>query len=246
MASDISALIHSLSWWEYAGYVALAAVAIGVIGESIHEWTRWFDTLQWWWRPHGGKISSLVLVAALGAELFTQAETNTHSGLIIAFLDEQAESERLARIEIENGLSWRSLNEEQARNIVAKIKPFSGTPFELAVDPSTEPFFSSILETIITDGGGWQLKPSHNKSVIGSPAVGLILGAVGITLRYDASRENFQAPAKTLCFALAAAKIDCSILPTPTGHISSDTIHVEIGRKPNWETIRKAINGGTR
>ena len=100
MAPVISALISPLWGWELAGYAAVAAVAIGVAGESIHEFTDWFNASQWW-RANGGKASALLLIAALAAELIIQVKTNSISGQIIAFLSDQAAStrERAANLE---------------------------------------------------------------------------------------------------------------------------------------------------
>src|SRR5258707_798679 len=109
MAVDVLALMSSLSNWETAGYVAVAAVAIGGAGESIHELTSWFKRFPWW-IDKGGKTSALLLIAALAAELIIQVKTNSLSGQIIAFLSDQAGAahERAALIE-NNLLSERRL-----------------------------------------------------------------------------------------------------------------------------------------
>ncbi len=47
MAIDISALGSSLTVWEWAGYVATGIVMLGVIGESIVEFTNLIRNERW-------------------------------------------------------------------------------------------------------------------------------------------------------------------------------------------------------
>jgi hypothetical protein len=124
MALDISALISSLSGWELAGYAALAAVAIGVAGESVHELTAWFKTLQWW-KANGGKASALLLVAALAAELIIQVKTNSISGQIIAFLSDQAASTRERAAKLEAIMTGRRLSQVEINLIGLELRPFA-------------------------------------------------------------------------------------------------------------------------
>jgi hypothetical protein len=83
-AEEVNALTSSLSVWEYAAYVSILAVAIGVLGEVIHDFTGWFKTT--WWKEKGDKYSAILLVVALFAELIIQAKENSISGRIIAIL----------------------------------------------------------------------------------------------------------------------------------------------------------------
>jgi hypothetical protein len=103
MASDtaLNALMASLSSWEIAGYASFAAVVIGVAGEFVHDFIPSLKKRFPWWNSWGGKVSGLVLIIALAAELITQVKTNNISGQIIAFLSDQAASarERAASLE---------------------------------------------------------------------------------------------------------------------------------------------------
>lgn len=98
---DLNALMSSLSFWEKAGYVGLAAVLIGVVGETIHEFAsrpRWS-----WWGPKGGRLSALILIAGLAIEGVAQINANSISGRVIAFLgnEEASTRERAANLEKE-------------------------------------------------------------------------------------------------------------------------------------------------
>jgi hypothetical protein len=109
MASDISALISALSYWEAAGYAALAAVLIGVIGESIHQFVPWPSS--GWWRANGGKASALILIAGLASEGITQVETNSTSGQIIADLNLQEATLSQRNLAFERAISPRTLEQ---------------------------------------------------------------------------------------------------------------------------------------
>src|SRR5258708_4535143 len=87
-ADEVSALTSSLSVWEYAAYVSILAVAVGVLGEVVHDFTGWFKTTRWW-REHGNKYSAILLVIALFAELVIQIKENSISGRIIAILENE-------------------------------------------------------------------------------------------------------------------------------------------------------------
>src|SRR5205085_10039529 len=87
---DLNALMSSLSRWEIAGYVSVSAVAVGVIGEFIHDFVPSLKRRFKWWDTWGGKVSGLVLIAALAAELVTQVKANSTSGQIIAFVSDRS------------------------------------------------------------------------------------------------------------------------------------------------------------
>jgi len=87
MAVDISALGSSLTVWELAGYAATGIVMLGVIGESIVEFTNWITDERW--QSMVGRASALVLVAGLAGEILTQVQVNSISGRMIAFLNTQ-------------------------------------------------------------------------------------------------------------------------------------------------------------
>ncbi len=86
---NLSSIMASLPHWELWGYVAAGAVAIGVIGESIHEFTSWFRRYSWW-ANKGSKASALLLIIALVVEVVIQVKANGISGQIIAFLSNQS------------------------------------------------------------------------------------------------------------------------------------------------------------
>jgi hypothetical protein len=118
MAVDIATLISALSWWELAGYVTVAAVAVGVAGESVHELTDWLGTYSWW-KAKGGKASAFLLIMALVAELVIQIKVNSISGEIIADLSDQAAEARKEAATLEREAAQLRVDLEKERGRIA-------------------------------------------------------------------------------------------------------------------------------
>jgi hypothetical protein len=97
-AIDLSATMLSLSLWERSGLVGLAIVTRGVIGEGIHDFSKWFKAT--WWGPKGARLSLYVLVAGLAIEGVAQLNANNTSDQIIAVLgkEEADANEQIARL----------------------------------------------------------------------------------------------------------------------------------------------------
>jgi hypothetical protein len=87
MAPDIASLLAAISFWEFWGYVALAAVVIGVIGESIEEFTEWPKVMGV--EKPLTRISALILIAGLAGEGITQPNTNAANAKLVAFANRQ-------------------------------------------------------------------------------------------------------------------------------------------------------------
>jgi hypothetical protein len=81
---DIAAIDHSLSVWEVVEYAAEAFVILGCVGEFIADFTRVKTEA---WRHHLGRLSLLILIAALGVELVALVRSNTLAGREIALLN---------------------------------------------------------------------------------------------------------------------------------------------------------------
>lgn len=87
MLPDISALMSDVTFWESCGYIALSAVVIGVIGESIKEFTPVLKYAGYQGRI--GRLSTLLLIAGLAGEGITQPNTNATNARLVAFLNNQ-------------------------------------------------------------------------------------------------------------------------------------------------------------
>jgi hypothetical protein len=162
-ASDLNALMVSLSFWELAGYISFSAVTIGVAGEFIHDFVPWLRRKSAWWDTWGSKVSGLVLIVALAAELITQVMTNSRSGQVIAFLRDQAaetreraalfekeaEQLRLGLGKVYGQLSRRRLSDEEMHIVSSELsgKDVTVNLIRLEVGGDVEPelFFLNIL-----------------------------------------------------------------------------------------------------
>jgi hypothetical protein len=67
-----------------------------------------------------------------------------------------AESERLARVQIEERLRGWTLTGEAEARLVEKLKPFAKTPFDLSVNPLEERFMVALDDALIE--AGWERK----------------------------------------------------------------------------------------
>jgi hypothetical protein len=133
--SEVAALKSVIRWWEWCGYASTAVVGLGCIGEFIAEFTRVSRNER---RKHKiSRLSLIVLIVGIAGELLSAVRTSNLSGVLIANIEERAgkaeqkageandrasanekdaaqlrrdaESERLARVQIEGKVEWRRL-----------------------------------------------------------------------------------------------------------------------------------------
>jgi hypothetical protein len=64
MISDVRTLTNALSWWEFGGYIALFFVFVGVVGESIAEFTDWIKGEAR--KKQASRAFAFVLILGLG------------------------------------------------------------------------------------------------------------------------------------------------------------------------------------
>jgi hypothetical protein len=86
--TDIATLEAAAEFWENWGYVTLAAVLLGVVGESIVEFIPGLIK-SGSIRSKFGKASALLLVAGLAGELITQPRTNAANATLVALINKQ-------------------------------------------------------------------------------------------------------------------------------------------------------------
>ncbi|HKY87200.1 MAG TPA: hypothetical protein VJL90_10600 [Pseudorhodoplanes sp.] len=85
--TEMDSLNASLEFWDIAAYFTLGAVLIGVLGESVVQFTSWISEP----RAHTvGKASALILIAGLAGEMVTHAKNSELTGKITATLNLQA------------------------------------------------------------------------------------------------------------------------------------------------------------
>lgn len=148
-----------------------------------------------------------------------------------------AEGEKLARLKIEQKLAPRSLDKAQQERIEAKLKPFSGMPYELAVTPVPEAI--SILTTIdeILRSSGWLNKESAKKDFRfvftlrnGSKVEHVYLSGVVVQVP-KTLLDKHRPGAEALVLALQAEGIETKGELLPDNDPSPEALHIIVGSK---------------
>ena len=122
-----------LARWEYAEYVAVLFVILGVVGEYVADFTNWLTGGDEARKRRLGKISTLVLIAALAVELVCLVKTNSTSGQIIASLTKDVEDERLEGLRIKSSLTARQLSAKQVEAMAASLSKLGPMPLDVFV-----------------------------------------------------------------------------------------------------------------
>jgi hypothetical protein len=119
MAADMASLLADISFWETWGYVALGAVVIGVIGESIEEFTEWpeFMGIE---KPLK-RLSALVLILGLAGEGVTQPNTNAANAKAVAFANKET-AQLALDLEKERAKTQARFLSENEFNAIAGLK----------------------------------------------------------------------------------------------------------------------------
>jgi uncharacterized protein YqhQ len=86
--SEISTLESVAELWERVDYIGLFLVFVGVIVESVVEFTSLIKSS--FWKPKIGKISALVLVVGLALELISSSRLSAINRQVVGVLSTQA------------------------------------------------------------------------------------------------------------------------------------------------------------
>lgn len=111
--SEISALESLADIWERVDYIGLFLVFVGVVVESLVEFTSLIKSS--FWKPRIGKISAFVLIVGLALELIASSRLSVINRQVVGKLSAQAadatkraahaekatEEERAARMKLE-------------------------------------------------------------------------------------------------------------------------------------------------
>lgn len=111
--SEIAGLESLAELWERVDYIGLFLVFVGVIVESLVEFTSLIKSS--FWKPRIGKISALVLIVGLALELMASSRLSVINRQVVGKLSAQAteankraahaekatEEERAARVKLE-------------------------------------------------------------------------------------------------------------------------------------------------
>src|ERR1017187_170454 len=151
-----------------------------------------------------------------------------------ARFNEIAERERLARVKIEDQLGGWKLNVDDQKRLVDKLKPFSGTVFDLYVDPSEVSFMETLNDVLI--GARWvrhdpkSFVPWVSMLVDNKAALVFVRGVQVEVLQghLDAVKDALRALGDGLIEAGIPVK---GTAATEDPQKNQDAIHIIIGRR---------------
>lgn len=205
--TDILNIKLDLDYWERAENIAVGFVIIGVIGEYIADFTKFARTEEK--QKKLAKISTLLLILSLAAELICLVKSNHLSGQIIAELGKDtaeaqkiAEREKLDRVKFENQMIARRLTEIQQ---VALFKLLQVRPEAIVIVTSFQDSeaadYAEDFESVFRRAG-WETMRIRNHI---STKFGLQLGVTEGTLlegpkRISAALLSAQIPHQTVSF----------------------------------------------
>jgi hypothetical protein len=133
MDFDLTALQSEADFWEHAGYVATFLVIAGVVGETVADLTTWIRSEQR--KKRTERLSALLLIAGLAAEIVSQVQSNNRNSLIAGVLSERAAK---AELELAKIKAPRTLKPNQRDDLVTTLRRHQGSGFWIQTerDPS--------------------------------------------------------------------------------------------------------------
>jgi hypothetical protein len=168
------------------------------------------------------EVEGFQLQIALANERASNAEK------ITAQLRKDAETEHLARVKLEQQLSWRIVTPQQAKKIAARLLPFAGQKFSAITyssDAECLNFANELSPAILP--GGWILDPDRKWEM-------LINLVVGIKLQIpDNAEPRTKEAAATLMDALNAEQMATSLETVKASEAPNPAvIKIVIGKSP--------------
>lgn len=120
--SELSTLESLAEFWERLDYAGLFLVFVGVIVESVVEFTSLIKSSLW--KPKIGKISAFVLILGLALELIASSRLSVINRQVVGILSKEAaeaekraahaekatEEERAARVKLETEVESERLS----------------------------------------------------------------------------------------------------------------------------------------
>jgi hypothetical protein len=223
---EIASLISSADWWEVAGYVATAIVGIGVIGESVADFTTWLKPRAL--RRKVEKTSALVLIVGIALEIFTQAESNKANSLAVAALNDRAAKAELALAKMN---AARIITAENTNALVAKLRQHTGKKFWIITQKASDSNFGEQINlsrqlTGAFLAAGW-VQDRHStvdKTQLEPEFTAPNDRGCLVDFAHDASSV---ALGHSVWTALSEAEVECT--QNPSDGLVSDFIEIEIG-----------------
>jgi hypothetical protein len=211
-------------------------VVVGVIGESIADLTTWIKGER---RRHVvERVSVLLLIAGLTAEILAQVQSNNKNSLIVGVLNERAGKAEKDAAEAKLALAKihepRHVAANKAQEITGFLRSQPGHTFWIITEKSAidvdgeQERFANQLSTLFSISG-W-VKDSHWSRLDGTKSDPERTDVSNQGCRLDTSDEPAAAlVARRLSELLAKADIECQPYQFP--EIKGEHMVVEIGLK---------------
>ena len=232
---------HDLPWWldtMNTAYVwaliigALAAFAIAVTSLLI---IRWQAEIQ---REKDADFERYKI--AVASEVATANATGETAKANAAKANERAAEANAraaeATLALEKFKAPRTLNPNQATRIVAKLKPFSGTQFDIALqsaDPEAESLMG-VIELVLISAAWSQVNWEGGDLVFsrtGKPILGIV-SLVGVAIQmHQEQKSRLTEAAIALRSALTAEGIEARVERLGPINKNLNALHVLIGKK---------------
>lgn len=221
----------------------LACAGLVFIGVFMEEYDHVIHFLAWLRRM--GKparpdirwetIGALILIMGVAGDFVVESRI-TVIDETFRFMSEADLKQANNRLAIaEASLTPRSLSLEEQTVMVSDLKPFSGTPFELSVDPDPESLrFLGTIDSILTSSG-WtattpQLTPGEDFFTLSDGHEATIEYITGIDIEIPRSRiAGWGQACATFGGALIARHVNARVEVGEDGQ--NRAIHVIVGSK---------------
>jgi hypothetical protein len=255
----IEASLAALDTWIQVFAVLVAIGIVGEVGFGVRHWvlSRRLHVIQ-----HAEDLNHEQIIAGLNREagqarkdaasaIERAAKAEEHLGWARneaasanerAALAEQhaaeanltAEQERLARIKIEDTLSGWRLDAQAQNRVTERLKPYAGTPFDFAANPTEYRFLETLDQVLKTAHWSMQLPKATNPlfNVLLDNKATIFYGS-GITVEFAQERsQDFTPAAEALVKSLIAEGIPAKgHLITQGADPNPSAIHVVIGKR---------------
>jgi hypothetical protein len=120
--------------------------------------------------------------------------------------------------------------------IVAKLKPFAGTPFDFSIQ--TDPAPIGLVEQIsaVLERAGWARVTTESGPIVfnipGEPPAGVVSFS-GLQIQITESRRaDWDNAVATLWNALLIDGLQVTALAVPDNEAKANAVHIMVGKKP--------------
>ena len=208
---------------DIANFFFIASLVAGVVSTVAIVWMAGVKEAHWdaLRKDSEREIAELTRETEIARSQIAEADAKA------AEANEKAETERLARVKIEQRLADRVLTDEQLTSIANKIKEFAGQEYD--VTPYWDLKESFAIANRISIGlerGGWKyIKPSQSAFMLGG------IAGVQVWVHPDADNSVKKA-ADALILALNAEDIGAILKEQNPANPKDNKIHLNVGTKP--------------